>query len=261
MTDDNGSNIERLHLRQILQFKRAAALSVTIVQSEIKELTAGGARDERLDILLASALKSIRTVKAIHLLADLCLAEDISVLSRTLVETVTTACYLQFAPKSELESYRFFFIVGEHKHHLRFEEQFGRMNSMDAVDRKAFDDVRSKALSVTGRKPQSPSWTDVSVAQRAEKIDKRLGISLFGDLASTLYLDGHAFVHGTPRSLDFQMQVLENGLIDQDELQFQVVLVLHGVALALHAFSIFVNAEHKLSRDAPILEVSHLLGS
>jgi hypothetical protein len=248
-----------VHITQIKQWKTAAAISAKTLRAEVDELMERKERNERLDILLASSLRSIRTIKAMHILSDERLVEDLTVLSRTLIETVVTACYLQFAPQSEVDGFRFFFIVGEVKGHNRFEERFGAMESLDAGTRAALNDVRNKALSLTGRKHNAQSWTDVPVFVRAQQVDERLQCPLFCDLVSTAYLDAHAFVHGTPRSLEYQMQVIEAGSFNEDEVLFQIVLMLHSAALTLHALTIFIDAEHSLEMGEQLRQASNLL--
>lgn len=133
------------------------------------------------------------------------------------------------------------------------------MECIDTEIRAALGEEKRKVIAVSGKLEKAQSWTNTPVWERAKLIDERLDSPVFGTFIDSAYLDGHAFVHGTQPALDFQLQILKSGTINQDDVLFQTMLMLHAAAIVLHAMAIFINLEHNLVMKDQISELTALL--
>lgn len=208
----------------------------------------------RPTLLVASILKVQQSGRAVKLLAEEGLVEEILAVGRTLVEVTVNVCYLQCASPRELERYLSFHPERGYKHAgmVRYR---GRTSTQGW--RSKWKDMVSWMMPAVHAQEAGRNWTQFSLAQRAEIADERTNIPVMSLLLSRCYPRGDAAVHGTMGSLDNFVEALQTQQMPLREDRYQEMAeALFGVNLTLMSFSLFLDEHFRLGMHDAIHQIS-----
>ena len=166
---------------------------------------------------------------------------EASALSRTLIEIVINGAYLMVTGEVEFNAYVAHPVVLLGKHHKAYlnyqegEASFtGEFNEMVATS-------AAQAALISGRTSKDSSWTSESVTLRADRADSVFKHGLFCDLARTVYVDGHDFIHGNfPAILDC-VNEFQGDLLPRSELMDRYNSIHRGATSALLGYALSLN--------------------
>ena len=162
-----------------------------------------------LTVLMASVLKVRQSGRAVKLLAEEGMVEDILAIGRTLVEVTINACYLQCVDDKELGSYLSFHPeLGQRPAGLARPSP-GSSFAQNLIVR--IGDLVTSLVPTGKRQKADPSWTSRSLATRAQISDEGNNIPLMSLLLARCYPRGDAAVHGTVGALDSFLTAMQTG--------------------------------------------------
>ena len=208
-----------------------------------------------LTLLVASILKVRQSCRAVKLLAEEGLVEDILAIGRTLIEVTVNATYLQCVGEKELGRYLAFHPELRHRHGGMLQQGSGSHTGRHFVNK--ISDVVASLLPLGNGSKADPSWTNRSFVQRAQISDRATNIPVMSLLVSRCYLRGDAAVHGTMGALDSFVKAVRSGEMPTREDRFRELSeALFGVNLAIMTFSLFLNEFFQLGLDEAMDQVA-----
>jgi hypothetical protein len=199
----------------------------------------GGAR---ISILIATAVKAINTSHAVcRLCAERPYFEEMNVVTRSLIESIVNGVYIQFATDEEVQSFTHFDSISLAKA-IRIAEGIApeAVGVLSEKLRQEFSVHTDSVKAMLGKTEQDFSWTRLDIVSKGDRIDKGLGVPAFAVVCKVLFPSGHAYVHGSYRSLEAYMPT-EGGKVLLQHLDFQADGALHHMNVALLALCIAMN--------------------
>ena len=167
---------EQMPMRQLLlkiQEFSCDTIRLFVTHYEGRPLLEGFAED-RIVILIATALKTINTSQAIcRLCAEKPYFEEMYVLTRSLIESIVNGVYIQFATDKEVEAFTNFDSISLHKA-IRIAEGIAP-DTLSVLPEKLLQDFSVHVDSVKamlGKTEQDYSWTRLTMAARGDHIDE-----------------------------------------------------------------------------------------
>lgn len=207
-----------------------------------KSLPFANLAGSRTSILIATAIKAINTSHAIcRLCAERPYFEEMNVVARSLIESVVNGVFIQFASDEEVEAFMSFDSISLSKM-IRIAEGVSpeAVGQLSEKLRKDFD-VHTDSVKVkTGKTERDFSFTRLDIVSKGDRIDKGLGMPVFGVVCKVLFPSGHAFVHGSYRSLEAYMPT-EGGKLLLTQLDFQADGALHEMNVTLLSLCLAMN--------------------
>jgi hypothetical protein len=128
--------------------------------------------DDRIDILLASSLKSIRHVQAIFMLLQDLHVEEMAVLLRTLAETVVNSAYLQYATEAELLAFKHHGPIARNIMMKDWEDSSGGAFFVPAELKRRTRERAEKASELSNLPMNRREWTRKNLFDRAKAISR-----------------------------------------------------------------------------------------
>jgi hypothetical protein len=213
-------------------------------------------RTDRLVILLATALKSHRSGEAIFSLATRMYREEMSVLLRTLAESIITAAYLMDAPESELLAFVSFGAIAKHTTMTAYEALTPSQRFPEEL-RQRIISAANEASNNSGIPLNAREWTRTKTYQMAKKIDsihEGLNFHLF---TNSVYQHAHIFTHATLPALNFYVEHLQTGRPPYNEDRMnETNNILYGTTMASYKLALFMNVYFQLS-EAEAIETGY----
>jgi hypothetical protein len=169
-----------------------------------QQLPLEGLAGARISILIATAMKAINTSHAIcRLCADRPYFEEMNVVTRSLIDSVVNGVFIQFASDEEVQSFMHFDSISLAKA-IRIAEGVapGATSVLSEKLRQDFNDHTNSVKTMLGKTDQDFGWTRLDIVSKGDRIDKGLGVPVFGVVCKVLFPSGHAYVHGSYRSLE-----------------------------------------------------------
>ncbi len=221
----------------------------------IFQASAPYASSAQLTLLVASILKLQQSGRAVKLLAEEELIEEILAIGRTLVEVTVNVCYLQCANPHELQRFLAFHPEAQYRYAGMMQASAARSSAKGLMRRVG--DVLSSFRAPTRSHTAEPDWTHRSLAQRAQISDEGTKIPVMSLLLSRCYPRGDAAVHGTMGSLDSFVETLRSQRmpVRQDRYK-ELSEALFGVNLTLMSFSLFLDEYFDLGMHEAIDQIS-----
>ncbi len=208
-----------------------------------------------LTLLMASVLKVRQSGRAVKLLAEEGMVEDILAIGRTLVEVTVNACYLQCVNDKELGSYLSFHPELGHGPAGLARQRPGGSFAQGLMVR--LGDFVTSLVPAGKRQKADPSWTSHSLATRAQLSDDGNNIPLMSLLLARCYPRGDAAVHGTVGALDSFLTAMQTGEMPVRQDRFRELSeALFGVNLTLMTFGLFLNEFFQLGMDEAMDQIS-----
>ncbi len=204
-------------------------------------------------VLVAGIGRARQTAEIIVELSKKRYVEDMAILSRTIAETAINTCYLQVCDEDEFKRFMIFDSIADLKLHRELKNASGYVPSPEA---EIALEKMAQAAADSGLFPKKPkSWTDVSLAKRAQlsdkAIDKRFNEECFQILRMSVYQHGHTFVHFTRRSLGhFASVYLQSGRFSEPQRLMQVLIMVGAANHALMGIAMFLMSKFKLATHA-----------
>ena len=226
-----------------------------LLLNEIFEQSSQFASSAPLMLLMASILKVCQSGRAVSMLAEEGMVEEILTIGRTLVELTVNATYLQCVDDKELGKYLSF------HPELSFRQaglmQQGRRTSPTGVVVEKVRDLM-ESLGFPGRRGGGDaSWTKRSLVTRAQISDETTNIPLMSLLLSRCYSRGEAAVHGNVGALDsFIAAVQTNEMPTREDRFRELSEALFGVNLTIMTFGMFLNEFFHLGMDEALSQIS-----
>ena len=204
-----------------------------------------------LTLLVASILKVCQSGRAVKLLAEEGMVEEILAIGRTLVEVTVNATYLQCVDEKEVGRYLSFHPELSFRHAGLVHQ--GRRPSPGGV---LVGKVRDLVTSL-GLPGSRGGWTRNSLAMRAQISDERTNIPVMSLLLSRCYPRGEAAAHGTIGSLDSFVQAVQAQEMPMREDRYRELSeALFGVNLTMMTFGLFLNEFFQLGMDEDMNQIS-----
>lgn len=201
-----------------------------------------GLAGARISILIATAIKAINTSHAVcRLCAERPYFEEMNVVTRSLIDSVVNGVFMQFASEEEVQSFMHFDSISLAKA-IRIAESVAP-DAVSVLSEKLRQDFNAHTDSVKamlGKTEQDFGWTRLDIVSKGDRIDKSLNVPVFGVVCKILFPSGHAYVHGSYRSLEAYMPT-EGGKVLLQQLDFQADGALHHMNVTLLALCIAMN--------------------
>lgn len=208
----------------------------------------------RLTLLFASTLKARQAGMAVLLLAKQGFVEEILSISRTLVEAIVNAAYLQYAGDGELERYLDFHPESQQRRTgmVRHSRSLGIASGL--VQRLSEFVLRTPPAP---KDPAGGSWTAKSLMDRARIADAGSGLPIMATLVGRCYSRGHAAMHGTVGSLSSFILALSNmKLPSREDRLSPLSQAFFGVNLGILTLCLYLNNYFHLGMDEAIEEAT-----
>ena len=240
----------------------------------VQTLGEGQLCNNRLEILLASMVRSVNTSRAIrHLWTERPYAEEMGVLVRSLAEGIINATYLQIADPREVESFVQFDGVELSKTLGFFDELRPPTMPEIRTDLRSALDERVAAVQPEVREAMTKtSWTSRNLHDRAvavdnflnrqqdEVIDKATSTILMTFISRLVYRHGHTYTHATFSSLGPTIFSLRTGSYAEEDVWATAEHNLLITGHSLYAFALALALLKHLSMfDKTLDQVSRLL--
>jgi hypothetical protein len=196
----------------------------------------------RISILIATAIKAINTSHAIcRLCAERPYFEEMNVVARSLIESVVSGVFMQFASDDEVEAFMNFDSISLGKM-IRIAEGVSpeAVGQLSEKLRKDFAAHTDAVKARTGKTEKDFSFTRLDIVSKGDRIDKGLGKAVFEVVCKVFFPSGHAFVHGSYRSLEAYMPT-EGGKLLMTQIDFQADGALHEMNVTLLALCLAMN--------------------
>ena len=216
-----------------------------------KDVSAKRSINLQSDLLLVHILKALSSADAILLLGQHYHVEEITILTRTLSEIVVNSCYLLIADELEVSRFmKFDYVKGVNR------TEKLRRHIPDPVEHpqqlvEAITQMSKVARGEIRRTEKDSSWSQYSLEQRAEIVDKCWIRATFKTLVLAEGILGHSAVHATLSSLTWFIQLTAGSVSTPNEdRSMKLGLALHGTAFCcLHSAPRSMNDFH--SGSAP----------
>ncbi len=207
------------------------------------------------DLLLVHILKALSSADAILLLGRHYYVEEIAILTRTLSEVVVNGCYLLIADDLEVSRFmKFDYVKGLNRtEKLRRHIPDPVEHPQQLVD--AITKMSEEARGEIRRTEKDNSWSQYSLEQRAEIVDKHWTRAAFKTLVLAEAIQGHCAVHSTLSSLTWFIQLAAGSVSTPDEHRSRKLgLALQGTAFCLLTFCAALNERFSLGLDPKLAE-------
>jgi hypothetical protein len=205
----------------------------------------------RLALLFASILRARQAGRSVELLADEFCVEEIALISRTLIEIVVNAAYLQYAEDSEIDRYLYSdpILVSDDTARLRHTlTAHARRRSLGIARENAVQTIRRLI-----RREDDHSWSKKTLLQRAETIDVKSDTPIMSLLVTTMNSRAQAASLNLFSSLAPYLTALDTmSIVPSANRQSELAEALFGVNLSLMTLSLYLNSFLRLKADDAI---------
>jgi hypothetical protein len=202
----------------------------------------------RLALLFASILRARQAGRSVELLADEFCVEEIALISRTLIEIVVNAAYLQYAEDSEIDRYLYSdpILVSDDTARLRHTlTAHARRRSLGIARENAVQTIRRLI-----RREDDHSWSKKTLLQR---VDVKSDTPIMSLLVTTMNSRAQAASLNLFSSLAPYLTALDTmSIVPSANRQSELAEALFGVNLSLMTLSLYLNSFLRLKADDAI---------
>jgi len=206
-------------------------------------------------VILALGSRAIRLNEALFILDHSGLHDEAAALLRILIEVVVNGAYLMVTGEKEFNAFVAHPIVSMGKHHLAYIKLSNHQNSFTEGFNQVVATSAAEAALRSGRTPKDSSWTSESVFKRAAVADAVFKHSLFCDLATTSYVDGHDFIHGNYPALVSIIADLQGETLSTKEVPTGQDAMLHGATSSLLGYALSLDQHFQMDFHAELQRI------
>ena len=205
----------------------------------------------RLALLFASILRVRQASRSVQLLAEESCIEEINAITKTLIEIVVNAAYLQYADDLEIDRYLHSdsHLVSEETERLRL--SLAAQPSPRSL--RIFKQNTAHAIRKLIRSADDHSWSTKTLLQRAQVSDLRSDTPVMSLLVTTMHSRLQDASKNGFSSLAPYLNVLDTmSALRLGNRQSELSVTLFGVNLSLMTLSLYLNSFLGLRADAAI---------
>lgn len=250
-----GSVIEELDIQKLCRIQLLELyeeLGNILIASANTVIKAHPLADERLTLLLGAVLKLKEATKAIMMLGKAGLGDEMNVLLRTQVETITNICYLQHASDEEFSRFIHHDPIVGYIAMLDIERASKGKLRVPSVLASRVKGHAEAAREASGSDLDRRVWSGETktLKQRADFVDERMGDLDFGQMLALTYAMGSGYTHGSYKTIHKHGLILTTGNAEHPlSNMFGVNNVIHGIGYVTLIFCRYFSMRFNLPRD------------